>query len=138
LEIIFTLPEKAETIRREIEPADFTNAHLQELLRVCFEMHSQGVLPAYDRVTARLEDADLKTLAAEIDLDARERSVSNELVEHTLGYFRRRRELRERAPEALAGPHASPAPDALDQAAREKLRQATELHRKRVSRTTLK
>jgi hypothetical protein len=101
-------------------------------------MHSQGVLPAYDRVTARLEDSDLKNLAAEIDLDARQRNVSNELVEHTLGYFRQRRELRQRAPGALAGPHASQSPEALDQAARDRLRQATELHRQRVSRTTLK
>jgi hypothetical protein len=89
-------------------------------------------------LTARLEDADLKNLAAEIDLDARERNVSNELVEHTLGYFRQRRELRQRAPAALAGPHASQAPDTLDQAALDRLRQATELHRQRVSRTTLK
>ena len=137
LEIIFTLPEKVEMIQREIGPADFTNTHLRGLLSVCFQMHSEGVLPAYDRVTARLEDADLKNLAAEIDLDARERNVSNELLEHTLGYFRRRRELHQ-TPAALTGPHVSPAPEALDEGAREKLRQATELHRKRVSRTTVK
>jgi DNA primase len=138
LEIIFTLPEKVEAIIREIAPAELTNAHLRELLSVCFQMHSQGVLPAYDRVTARLEDADLKNLAAQIDLDARERNVSNELLEHTLGYFRQRRELRQRAPGVLAGPHASQSPEALDEAARDRLRQATELHRQRVSRTTLK
>jgi DNA primase len=143
LEIIFTLPEKVEIVRREIDPAELTNAHLRELLSVCFQMHLEGVLPAYDRVTARLEDADLKNLAAEIDLDARERKVSNELLEHTLGYFRQRRELRDRARGALAGPHGSQSPDSLDPhlldgAARERLQQATELHRKRVSRTTLK
>jgi len=89
-------------------------------------------------LTARLEDADLKNLAAESILDARERNVSNELVEHTLGYFRQRRELRRKAPGASPALTLRKAPDTLDQAARDRLRQATELHRQRVSRTTLK
>jgi hypothetical protein len=101
-------------------------------------MHDEGVAPAYDRVSTRLEDAGLKNLAAEIDEDARQRGVSAELVEHTLAYFRKKREMRQRALPALAGPHAPESPGAPDQSARERLRQATELHRKRVSRTTLK
>jgi hypothetical protein len=99
-------------------------------------MHDEGVAPAYDRVTARLEDAGLKNLAAEIDHDARQRGVSAELVERTLGYFRKRREMRPPLLPALAGPHAAESPGGPDQS-RERLRQATELHRKRVSRTTL-
>jgi DNA primase len=136
LEILFTLPEKAELVRAEIEPSDLTNAHLRQLLEVCFRMHDEGVAPAYDRVTARLEDAGLKNLAAEIDQDARQRGVSAELVERTLGYFRKRREMRQPALPALAGPHAAESPGGTDQS-RERLRQATELHRKRVSKTTL-
>jgi DNA primase len=138
LEIIFTIPEKAERIREEIAPSDLTNADLRELLGLCFQMQDQGVLPSYDRVTARLEDAGLKNLAADIDLDARRRGVSPELVERTLGYFRKRREMRQRAAAALGGPHAPESAGAPDQSARERLRQATELHRIRVSRTTLK
>jgi DNA primase len=136
LQIIFTIPEKAERIRGEIAPAELTNADLRKLLEVCFQMQDQGVLPSYDRVTARLEDAGLKNLAADIDLDARRRGVLTELVEPTLGYFRKRRELCARTA-ALGGPH-SPAPgESPDESARERLRQATELHRLRVSRTTL-
>ena len=138
LEILFTLPEKADLVRTEIDLGDVTNGHLRQLLEVCFQMHDEGAAPAYDRVTARLEDAGLKNLAAEIDQDARQRGVSAELLEHTLGYFRKKRELGQRALPALVGPHAPESTGAGEQSARERLRQATELHRKRVSRTTLK
>jgi hypothetical protein len=138
LEIIFTIPEKVDLVRGEIAPADVTNAHLRELLEVCFQMQDQGVLPSYDRVTTRLEEAGLKNLAADIDLDARQRGVTAELADRTLEYFRRRREMRQKAGATLGGPHAPESPGALDQSARERLRQATELHRIRVSRTTLK
>jgi DNA primase len=138
LQIIFTIPEKAEALRREIAVGDLTNAHLRQLLEVCFQMQDQGVLPTFDRVMARLEDAGLKNLAAEIDFYARERGVSEEIVERTLEYFRRRREMRRRTATALGGPHQPQSPDAPDEARNERMRQATELHRIRVSRTTLK
>jgi DNA primase len=138
LQIIFTIPEKVEQIRGEIAPSELTNACLAELLEVCFQMHDQGVLPSYDRVTARLEEADLKNLAADIDLDARRRGVKAELAERTLEYFRRRREMRLRGAAAVPAPHTIEADSGNGQSAREKLRQATELHRIRVSRTTLK
>lgn len=141
LEIIFTVPEKAELIRSEIAPTDLALPQLRTLLELCYELVDEGVLPGYAQVTSRLEDAALKNVAAEIDLVAREKGVSAELVAHTLGYFRNKREGLEVAA-ALYGPHGtgpygtSPA-DGLDESARERLRQATALHRKRVSRTTL-
>jgi DNA primase len=138
LQIIFTIPEKVELIRGEIAPTELTNACLRELLEVCFQMQDQGVIPSYDRVTARLEEADLKNLAADIDLDARRRGVQAELAERTLEYFRRRREMRHRAAAAVPAPHTTEADAGNGQSARERLRQATELHRIRVSRTTLK
>jgi hypothetical protein len=101
-------------------------------------LQDRGVLPSYERVTARLEDAGLKNLAADIDLDARRRGISAELVERTLGYFRKCREMRQRTAAALGGTHAPEPAGTPDQSARERLRQATELHRIRVSRTTLK
>ena len=97
-------------------------------------MRDQGVLPAYERLTSRLEDADLKNLAAEIDLRARERKVTAELTDRTLAWFRRRREA---CASVLAGPHAGGRDGASDDDAREALKQKTEL-RKRVSRTSLK
>ncbi len=140
LEIIFTIPEKAEVIRGEIDPAEIKNVHLRELLVVCFQMQDEGIPPFYDRVTARLEDAALKNLAAEIDLHAREVVISAEHVERILAYFRHRRDARQSgsATAALGGPHTPESPGSADEAAKERIRQATELHRKRVSRTPLK
>lgn len=138
LEIIFTIPEKAELIRQEIDLVAIKNPALRELLVVCFQMQDQGILPSYDRVTARLEDAAMKNLAAEIDLHARD-VVTAELVEHTLGYFRHRRDVRQSGSQAqLGGPHTADPPTSSDQSAKERLAKATEMHRKRVSRTTLK
>jgi hypothetical protein len=141
LEILFTLPEQAERIRGEISPSAVMNPHLRELLEICFQLQDQGVLPTYDKVTSRLEDAGLKSLAADIDRHAGEVGISNQHVEHTLCYFRDL-ELRRESAE-LTGPHRSGAPGGsetaheMDQSARERLRQMTELHRKRISRTTL-
>ncbi len=53
LEIIFTIPEKTELIRREIDLVEIKNAALRELLVVCFRMQDEGILPFYDRVTAQ-------------------------------------------------------------------------------------
>ncbi len=139
LQIIFTHPEKVAAIQREIAPADLTNVYLRQLLVVCFQMQDQGILPAYERVTARLEEVGLKGLAADIDLIARERGVSENVVERTLDYFQKQRELRRRSAAVLAGPHQPQAALNCDQAdPNERMRQATELHRIRLSRTALK
>jgi DNA primase len=156
LEVLFTLPEHIVRIRAEISPAELTVPHFRELLEVCFQMQDQGIVASYERVTARLEDACLKNLAADIDRHARRIKMSSELAENTLQYFRNRRELRQKEAAVLAGPHrvgvvdrvtapttsaptsASEASESVDQIERERLRLATELHRKRVSRTTQK
>src|SRR5258707_811471 len=66
LEIIFTLPELTTRIREEITPADFMAGRLRQLLEICFQMHDEGGVASYERVTTRLEDAGLKNLAADI------------------------------------------------------------------------
>ncbi|HEY3968960.1 MAG TPA: DNA primase [Planctomycetaceae bacterium] len=136
LEVIFAIPEQVGRIREEITPADFTNPHLRELLEVCFEMHDQGTLPSYDRVTARLEDAGLKNLATDVDLHGRELGISPKHLEQTLKYYRDRRDQRQSFSIAVDGPHGpatgneDESPVGLDPAVRERLRQATEKHRK--------
>ena len=164
LEILFTLPEQAARIREEITPADLTAGPLRQLLELCFLMQDEGIPAAYERVTTRLEDAGLKNLAADIDRHACEIGIKAEHAERTLMFFRHRRELREKEAAVLAGPHraatvnkadsngdgsnetdstmsesaATENTENVDQAARERLLKSTELHRKRVSRTTLK
>ena len=155
LEIIFTLPEQTTRIREEITPADLMVGPLRQLLEICFQMHDEGILASYERVTTRLEDAGLKNLAADIDCHAREIGINAEITEITLRFFRDRRELREKQAAILVGPHrtseagrvdangveangaGSSETENVDDAKRERLRKATELHRKRASRTTL-
>ena len=145
LEVIFAIPEQVGRIREEITPADFTNRHLRQLLELCFEMHDQGILPSYERVTSQLEDAGLKNLAADVDLHGREIGITAELLERNLKFYRNRRDERRTFSIAVDGPHGPPtgteaeSSEGLDPAVRERLRQATEKHRKvqqnRVSKT---
>jgi len=160
LEIIFTLPELAARIRKEITPADLSIPALRRLLELCFQMQDEGVVASYDRVTTRLEDAGLKNLAADIDWHAQEIKLSADIAESTLKFMHDRRELREKAAAVMAGSHISPvrvdgesagesqeigtlppsgaAIEDADDVARERLRKSMELHRKRASRTNLK
>jgi DNA primase len=145
LEVIFAFPSQIGRIRKEISLADFTNSHLRELLEICFELDDQDIPPSYDRVTARLEDAGLKSLATDVDLHGRELGISAIHLEQTLKYYRDRRDVRQSISIAVDGPHGPDAetkaesPAGLDPAIRERLRQATERHRKlqqnRVSKT---
>jgi DNA primase len=138
LEILFTLPERVAEIHAEIRLEDVTNPHLRQLLELCLELGGQGVFPSYERVTARLEDAGLKNLAAQIDEHARQVRVTPELLAQTLGYFRRRREARLPNPPLLAGPHGlDPPAGGTDHEAKARLRLAMEPNRKRATRTTL-
>ena len=138
LEIIFTYPERLAEIRCEINPRDLTHPLLARLLDLCFDIADQQGSPSYERVTARLEDAALKSLAAQIDEHARQKRIAPELVTHTLGYFRRRREARPPATAPLAGSGGDDlSVDGSDLESKKKLlRAATELHRKRGSKTT--
>jgi DNA primase len=122
LEIIFVLPETVAEIRREIALSDIRQPHLATLLELCFQLHDQGIPPTYERVTSHLEDAGMKNLAAQIDQHARDVSVNAELAENLAG------------PQREARPVES---EGLAADAKERLRQAAELHRMRASKTTL-
>jgi len=144
LEVMFHLPEQAASIRQEIAPADLTVPALRQLLELCFQLQDEGLASSYDKVTARLEDAGLKNIAADIDEHGRRIGMSAEKAKHTLKFFRDRRELREAEAAVLAGPDQGPLVDGqevdhddVEKDARERLRKATDLHRKRATRTTL-
>lgn len=140
--ILFVLPDRVAEIRAEIRPDEVRNPHLRRLLEICFEMEDEGVFPSYERVTARLEDMALKSLAARIDEHARQVGITPELVATAIGHFRRRREARSPASMSLTGPHGPDPPregsDRIesDGEAKARLRLALEVNRKRVMRTT--
>jgi len=139
LEIIFTFPDHVAEIQHEISADEISNPHLRQLLGLCFEISRLGGKPSYEKVTSQLEDAGLKGLAAQIDEHAQHVQITPELIAHTLDYFVRRREARQAANLPFGGPHGpDPPTDAADPAAKARLRAAMELHRKRVSRTSLK
>jgi DNA primase len=139
LEIIFTFPERVAEIQREIPVEEISNPHLRRLLGLCFEISSHGGLPSYEKVTSQLEDAGLKALAAQIDEHAQHVRITPELIAHTLDYFVRRHEARLANRFSLGGTHGpDPPTDVADPSASDRLRAAMELHRKRVSRSSLK
>ena len=66
-------------IRQEIAITDFQNPHLQALLQVCFDLAEQGIETTYERVTAVVEDSDLKRFALQIDEWAKEQDIAEKL-----------------------------------------------------------
>jgi DNA primase len=142
LAILFVMPECVTEIKAEICPEDLRNPHLRQLLEICFEMGNEGISPSYERVTSRLEDAALKSLAAQIDEHARQVGVTPELVAPALGYFRRRRDARSPATATLVGPHGLDPPHEgqnridTDGEAKARLRRALESNRQRATRKT--
>ena len=79
LEIIFTTADWMSVIRQEIDIVDFQNPHLQALLQVCFDLVEQSIEPTYERVTAAVEDSDLKRFALQIDEWAKEKKIAEKL-----------------------------------------------------------
>jgi DNA primase len=76
LEMIFAVPTIVGRLQQEIGPAALRNEHLKSLLHLCFDLAEQGEDPSFDKVTAALEDAELKRLAARIDEHARHKHIA--------------------------------------------------------------
>lgn len=151
LEIIFSVPETIETIRREVDLADFTQQHLRTLLQVCFDLGEQGVEPSYERVTSALEDMNLKRLALWIDEEARNKGVAKKLetdealaaggrphfLAGTIHNLKWRRE--EASHEQTKGQMTQlpPMGDGLDEDAKALLRRQTEFHQQRATKKSI-
>jgi len=153
LEIVFAQPSVVEEIRRDVSPDEIQNIHLRQLLQQCFDLSEQGIEPAYERLTARLEDSTLKRLAVLIDEQSRAKGIREKLrvdaggepgagepaflrnaIEKLL--WRRKR----RAHEETKGQVAQLVRDAggLDPQARELLKRAAEFHGERATQNTTK
>lgn len=132
LATIFSSAEQAEPLRHEIGPEELTHILLRRLYETCLQIWNEGGVPSYDRVTTRLEDQELKKLAASIDEHARQVGVTAEVQAHWQQYFRRRRAA-SAVGSVTGGPHGfrSPAGEKLDAKAR--LRLAAE--RRRIARS---
>lgn len=137
LEIVFTSPETVAAIAQEIPPAELANVRLRELLELAFRLAAAGIAPSYERITASLEDAQLKRLAGQIEEHARQRNVHGGLLSETLAFFRERREMKL----LVAAKHAASAPHephaGLSDDVKERLRLSKEMHQKRITKKTL-
>jgi hypothetical protein len=139
---IFTHPGQAGAAAREVVPADLTHSGLRRLYEVCWEMIRDEQPPTFDRVSLVIEDRALLRLAVDVDELARASDPGEDLLEHSLAYFRRRHELEAHRqasePELADAPvaEAPPGDSRLTAADLEKLRRATKLHRTRTSRPT--
>ena len=79
--IIFSSPATMKRIAIETTVDDFRNPQLRSLYQVCLELNSNGELPSYEKVTSALEELDLKSAAAFVDGQAREKDVFSKLSE---------------------------------------------------------
>ena len=148
LQILFVAPELVDTVRQEVGPGEFRNAHLRELLHLCYDLAEAGEPPSFERVIASLEDAEFKRLAVTIDDWSREREISRKLQDASLGHgpggqpkflesvlrhFKQRRELEGyellKSKVAQQSAHAG----GLDDDARRLLQQSMQVHRKRTA-----
>lgn len=140
---LFTSPAALPTIQQAVAPEAFSHPGLRALLTVCYELASRGVDPVYERVTATLEDSNLKRLAALVDQHAQRVNLTPEHLSPALNSFLRR--LEPCQPAAVpGGPHVAAllasggemagaaTTEGLD--AKTRLRQAMERHQKRISR----
>lgn len=130
LATIFNMPEQMESLAREIHPEDLSQPHLRQLYEICLGLWNEGHAPSYDRVTNRLEEPEMKSLAAQIDEQARRVGQADPQAAGYIAsfpnYFRKRRAQRPPGP-ALGGPHGLDPPAATD--AKTRLAQARERHR---------
>jgi DNA primase len=143
LEILFVAPEWVETVRAEIGPDDFRNESLRALLLTTYDLAEAGESPAYGLVTATLEDADQKRLAARINDRAQEKDIASQLhdehgatdgrpkfLQQAIEAVKKRRErvLAEQAKRQLAQQEAA----GLSEDAKQQLRRLAQHHQKRA------
>lgn len=79
LEVIFAAPEWIEHIQAQVSAEDFTDDHRRHLLEACYRLAERGVAASYERVTAELEERELKRLAVHLDELARDQGITRKL-----------------------------------------------------------
>lgn len=94
LEIVLVEPSYAGEVSREVPLEVLGDSPLRVLLSKCYELAEQGVRPSYARLTAELEDLELKRVATDVDASSRRSGNVHERLEAVLEQFRRRREAR--------------------------------------------
>jgi DNA primase len=94
LEVVLQEPSYTDEVAREVPVALLSDSPLRALLGKCYELAAQGVRPSFARLTAELEDLDLKRVVTDVEASARRSGSVHERLEAVLIQFRRRNEAR--------------------------------------------
>lgn len=134
LQIVIMYPENLTSIRMRIGDNELKSPELTQLWRLCLDLAEEGVPVSYDLILTRLEDSSLKSLVVWLAENARQKNVTPELLNHTLGAVERRRDQRKlsASQEGLDATRDGHAIESVD--SKMLLAQLTERHRRRNER----
>ncbi len=141
VEILLSAPELVGRIREQLRSEEIRDTFLKRMLEVCYQIHDNGGLPTFDRVTASLEDPEMKRLLVKIDEEARSKETSQrvteselDLLEETVQVLKWRREREKFETERAVRTGRDDAVGGLDDEDKARLRRAFEHHQKRTRR----
>ena len=64
VKIVLDEPRAVATLITRVTPESLLDAPLRTILGVCYDLFGEGVIPTFDRVTSRLDEGELRALAA--------------------------------------------------------------------------
>jgi DNA primase len=94
LEVVLSEPAFLAEVREAVSLDDLANGPLRDLLATCFALDEQGEVPTYHRLTAELEDAQLKRLLTDLDETAQRKGNARRRLEGALHQLAHRRAAR--------------------------------------------
>jgi DNA primase len=148
LEILLSDPTAVDVLRAEVAVDDFKHEHHRRLLGICYRLSEEGVEPSYEKVMSAAEDPDLKRLVVTLEAAARAKAQKLSLdcavedcrdqwalLAKLIGLLKRQADTQEASLERLAvqSGHSGTGPAGMpDEAQKEALRRATEIHGERA------
>jgi hypothetical protein len=148
LEIVLIDPTAVDVLRAEVAVDDFKHEHHRRLLGICYRLSEEGVEPSYEKVMSAAEDPDLKRLVVTLEAAARAKAQKLSLdcavedcgdqwalLAKLIGLLKRQADTQEASLERLAvqSGHLGTGPAGMpDEAQKEALRRATEIHGERA------
>lgn len=64
IKLVLNEPKVVATLITRVTVGSLLDAPLQAILQVCYDLFGEGVIPTFERVTSRLDDRELRALAA--------------------------------------------------------------------------
>ncbi len=64
IKIVLNEPKVVTALITRVTVSSLLDAPLRAILQVCYDLYGEGVIPTFDRITSRLDDRELRALAA--------------------------------------------------------------------------